>query len=224
MSSTMQPMEVALGGIQSDTRKRGSLCCRCCCDTKRAVIICDVVLVVGLMLRLAVNSFAMIGAEVIEDVSLTDDRFNTAGMTQEQLNIIRSRMSNDESLLEGDTVLSMISIVTLGISLVGAFKYNWKLVVPAIPFLILHGFFPLFNPIALLLFGAWCYPHIVFIQEVREGIMTKENYPNEEASCCCMKMKRTNFISAASDDLHLQESVGRTNMSTVPDTPDTEII
>jgi hypothetical protein len=38
-------------------------------------------------------------------------------------------------------------------------------------------------------FGSFClflYPHVIFIKEVREGIMSKENYDNERHSCCCV--------------------------------------
>eukprot|EP00546_Thalassionema_frauenfeldii_P021898 CAMPEP_0178905480 /NCGR_PEP_ID=MMETSP0786-20121207/6298_1 /TAXON_ID=186022 /ORGANISM="Thalassionema frauenfeldii, Strain CCMP 1798" /LENGTH=217 /DNA_ID=CAMNT_0020577091 /DNA_START=194 /DNA_END=847 /DNA_ORIENTATION=+ len=213
----MEPMEVGVDGFQADAGKRGRLCCGFCCDTKRAVIISDIIIIFGLMLTLALDSFAMVGAEVLEEVNLNDDRFNTAGMTQDQLNIMKSVMVKDESLIERDTILTMISIIALGISLVGAFQYRWKLVVPVVPFLILHGFIPLFNPLAILFFGAWCYPHIIFILEVRDGIMTKENYPNEEASCCCMRTNRTAFSSPPGDDLHLQQSVNQANTSVSPD-------
>jgi hypothetical protein len=30
------------------------------------------------------------------------------------------------------------------------------------------------------------YPHAVLIREIQTGIMTRENYHNEEKSCCCM--------------------------------------
>jgi hypothetical protein len=32
----------------------------------------------------------------------------------------------------------------------------------------------------------FAYPHIVFIQEMRQGIMTEANYPKEEYSMCCV--------------------------------------
>jgi hypothetical protein len=34
--------------------------------------------------------------------------------------------------------------------------------------------------------GYFAYPHFFFIKEVREGIMSKENYNNERMSCCCV--------------------------------------
>lgn len=43
----------------------------------------------------------------------------------------------------------------------------------------------------------FAYPNIVFYQELSEGIMTKENYPNEVHSCCCVPNKRKVSIREA---------------------------
>ena len=34
--------------------------------------------------------------------------------------------------------------------------------------------------------AAFLYPHIGFILEVKKGIMTRDTYPREEFSCCCV--------------------------------------
>ena len=34
--------------------------------------------------------------------------------------------------------------------------------------------------------GCFLYPHVVFIHEIRKGIMNEANYPNEKQSCCCV--------------------------------------
>jgi hypothetical protein len=33
--------------------------------------------------------------------------------------------------------------------------------------------------------GLFAYPHVVFYQEMKQGIMTPENYPNEDQCCVC---------------------------------------
>lgn len=38
----------------------------------------------------------------------------------------------------------------------------------------------------LIYHGCFLYPHVVFIQEIRKGIMNEANYPNEQQSCCCV--------------------------------------
>lgn len=38
-----------------------------------------------------------------------------------------------------------------------------------------------------VLYGAFfAYPHFFLIKEIRAGTMSKENYANEEMSCCCV--------------------------------------
>ena len=38
----------------------------------------------------------------------------------------------------------------------------------------------------LAIIALFAYPHIMFIVEVRKGILTRETYPREEYSCCCI--------------------------------------
>jgi hypothetical protein len=39
---------------------------------------------------------------------------------------------------------------------------------------------------SLIIAAAFIYPQVMFVREVRVGIMTKETYINEEYSCCCV--------------------------------------
>ena len=45
--------------------------------------------------------------------------------------------------------------------------------------------------IAGIITALFVYPSFCFIHEVRSGIMSKETYPREEHSCCCMSERRT---------------------------------
>jgi hypothetical protein len=38
--------------------------------------------------------------------------------------------------------------------------------------------------------GLWIYPHIGLIVEIKKGIMSRETYPREEYSCCCVQGSR----------------------------------
>jgi len=40
-----------------------------------------------------------------------------------------------------------------------------------------------FNAFFVLL---WIYPSVFLTVEIKKGIMTKETYPREEMSCCCV--------------------------------------
>jgi hypothetical protein len=36
----------------------------------------------------------------------------------------------------------------------------------------------------------WIYPHAGLILEIKRGIMSRETYPREEYSCCCVDKRR----------------------------------
>ena len=42
------------------------------------------------------------------------------------------------------------------------------------------------NLVGVLVSGCFAYPHVYLILEMRNGIMTKENYETEKFSCCCV--------------------------------------
>jgi len=79
------------------------------------------------------------------------------------------------------------------IGMAGAIYYNSKMV-------LLSAFWNLLVGILSLFFGGWgglgvfvaaffAFPNFMFNQEMTEGIMTEENYVNEEHSCCCVATK-----------------------------------
>jgi hypothetical protein len=84
-----------------------------------------------------------------------------------------------------------LTLVTIGVSflgIMGAKDYiEWKVMVAAAWYIIgallsLRGL----DVIGVIFSALFAYPHIVFIQEMRNGIMTEENYPKEEYSICCV--------------------------------------
>jgi len=38
----------------------------------------------------------------------------------------------------------------------------------------------------LIFLMLWVYPSVGFVMEVHKGIMSRETYPREEFSCCCI--------------------------------------
>jgi hypothetical protein len=42
-----------------------------------------------------------------------------------------------------------------------------------------------FNPLGAILAGFFCYPHAVFYYEIKNGVMSRENYPREKNCCDC---------------------------------------
>ena len=82
----------------------------------------------------------------------------------------------------------ILRMVANAVGIYGAWKFNIYFVGASLAAYILECLFALIglNLGGLLYAGFFAYPHVVFIREVRAGIMTKANYPNEEQSCCCV--------------------------------------
>jgi hypothetical protein len=147
------------GTMSDDKVKQGHSCCGCCCDMRRAVIIVNIINLVSLLIQ------------VILFLSVDVDGVNTTLFI----------------------VASIIGFVVLFVGIIGANQFNKWLVGIA-------GFFYAANVIYLLvlsfaapslLFSAalsvlYVYPHVMFVVENGKGIMTQENYKNEEQSCCCV--------------------------------------
>jgi hypothetical protein len=92
-------------------------------------------------------------------------------------------------------VLYCLELVPVGMGLFDAVDYNVYLIGIAALFYTLkclyycttlldaNHAFDLSMPIAMAFFA---YPHFMFISEIRGGIMSRENYENEQHSCCCV--------------------------------------
>lgn len=160
----MQPVKVG--------SKRSHSCCGCCCDTRRAVIVVNIISVcLGV---LAILSIVMVSSDAYK-AQVDDDQVLTA------LNEI-----------DGTKVGMSISFASVGIlcnacGIFGARKFNqwaiivagsWYLVevVRSVVYLDLGG---------AIMAGFFVYPHVVFWQEMQKGIMTPEMYQQEEQCCNC---------------------------------------
>jgi hypothetical protein len=146
----------ALPAVEDDNEKRGHSCCGCCCDTRRAVVIVDVI-----YLHLTLLSLFAGGSE---------------------------SSSSDGPSAGAIVFLSLLMIVATILGIVGALRYNIYMVGLAIlPFFIEFIAYLGYGPYWLVPIVALCvYPHVMFIKEVHEGIMTKERYTHEQQSCCCV--------------------------------------
>jgi hypothetical protein len=107
---------------------------------------------------------------------------------------------NDFLLLleDYDWVLIILLIICIVFSLVpirGAMVYQRGMVLTAALWYCLVGIFSLLLMGIAAGVGVFCcgflaYPHLVLYQEIGEGIMTEDNYPDEMHSCCCVYSER----------------------------------
>jgi hypothetical protein len=153
--------------------KQGHKCCGDCCDVRRAVIIVNLISVFSVVFGLALFASALARSDFEEKMS-----GQTVGM-----------------------VIVILEMVFYGMGVYGAISYNQWLVASALALysaLVVYSIALVVNSVLMAdefwyfyFFGIlrnalFAYPHWFLIQEIRSGIMTVENYPNEKHSCCCV--------------------------------------
>jgi hypothetical protein len=153
------------------TVRRSHTCCGCCCDTRRAVIVVNIVTIC-----LAALSILMIKTFTSEKflASLDDDANREAWA------------SIEGEAVGFNIVLGLLAMACSISAIYGAIKFNRIFVlIGAIWFGLdaIHSI--IFKDIGGFLMSAFfCYPHVVFYREISDGIMTPGNYPKEEKCCC----------------------------------------
>ena len=194
---SMKPMEYASvqspGGIESTGPKMGHKCCGGCCDMRRAVIICDIILLVGGVLSLCFEGIGVYGASAVANMSFDDDTFAsfeddaTAENFQEgfegQQAQAQALMKQAEDLLLVLMVMTSITLATTVASIWGAINYNYWPVAANTICLGIRAILPFFMGAPSIMGAAitalWIYPHIVFCVEVRNGVLCRETYGRE---------------------------------------------
>lgn len=187
---------VSLGDTNSSLpmwqqEKQGAKCCGCCCDYRRAVI---VLAIITICIDIGYILLALIAASTpTTRVDADDDAV----------------LAVYEDSATYQAIFSGVSLFCSICALLGANKFNIPLVAintlwyvanfiagtiislntinemneiattdvtyTAVPSIILGA-------VVAMLF---MYPHIGFMYEVKNGIMSFETYPREEYSCCC---------------------------------------
>eukprot|EP00538_Stauroneis_constricta_P009356 CAMPEP_0119566724 /NCGR_PEP_ID=MMETSP1352-20130426/33936_1 /TAXON_ID=265584 /ORGANISM="Stauroneis constricta, Strain CCMP1120" /LENGTH=182 /DNA_ID=CAMNT_0007615883 /DNA_START=157 /DNA_END=705 /DNA_ORIENTATION=- len=146
--------------------KRGHSFCGGCCDMRRAVIIVDCIMI-G-MLLLDILGVAVLGSEQVDDDNL-------------------AQMIADIPTRRLCTIF-ILEIICCAIAIFGALRYSVYPVFVGLGLYVVAAMMSLFifNVAGILISVLFAYPHAVFIQEVRVGVMRPETYDsNERQSCCC---------------------------------------
>lgn len=166
-----QPVDPATGlGI-----KQGHKCCSCCCDVRRATIIVNIIAAV----LNAMSILAVLSAKgVVANAQDADD------------DEIQQAVADFEAIPVGPWFY-VVQVLRVGLALAGIFgalKYKVPLIGAAAAMYIGDIILSLvnFEIAGVVLAGFFLYPHFFLIQEIRQGIMSQENYVNEQHSCCCV--------------------------------------
>jgi hypothetical protein len=185
MSTTDDTNEHAMPEETSYERK-GRSCCFCFCDMRRAVIILN-------MIAILAGIADLTGTYFILDAT-KDDVAEEASQQMDALD---------------DLWRKLIALISVGfgtslVAIVGAVMFSRRMValnagyVVVSQTLIIYFSLDAANDVDEYSYGAvnmlspiiktvmMVFAHLSFVREVSEGIMSKENYHNEEQSCCCV--------------------------------------
>jgi len=176
------------------------VCIRSCCDFRRAVIIMNVIAVILAIIGLA-TTFA--GAQLLNSLSTNQqeeeliDNFDSTVLVNKIFGFLSLLMA----------AIAIVGAVKFNVWLVGL-HIVWLIIstitLPIIFAQDCNAFIDEYDKLydtdtsdedcvstwnvfySVVFSIIWIYPHIGFILEVKNGIMTKETYPREEFSCCCV--------------------------------------
>jgi len=188
------PMQTS-GVPMYQQEKQGEKCCKCCCDYRRAVIVINIIFIVA-------GVISILGA-------ITSSQFNQNSGTIDDDTVVKDELKDLNVL---NSIISGIGLVASIASLVGAVNYNiylvavnviWMMIQYIASVIISEQFYnsiddkvegDLSSPILsyviqAVVVGLFIYPHVGFIREVKSGIMSRETYPREEYSCCCVSRR-----------------------------------
>jgi hypothetical protein len=178
-SSMLSPMMSPISPVYEPINmraKKGHICCGYCCDVRRAVIILNLLNILLSVLWLALFTA---GYDIIENSALNPDADDA----------IKEEAALLKTLPMGLLIfLGLLQICCYAVGIMGAIHFDRRMLKVAIGWYAMSLFanlvqFQVLSAIATLLF---IYPLYYLDKEIKENIMTPENYPNEVQSCCCI--------------------------------------
>ena len=160
----MQPAKLA--------GKQSHACCGCCCDTRRAVAVVNAISMC--FAALAILSIALLSSDAYA-AQFDDDQVVAA-----------------VNKIDGAAVGMTISFAAVGMlcnasGIFGARWFNkWAVMIAGSWYLVeLLRSLAYFDIGGAIMAGFFVYPHVIFWQEMRKGIMTPATYQQEEQCCNC---------------------------------------
>jgi hypothetical protein len=164
---------VEVAELMENGPKRGHKCCGGCCDVRRAVIIVNIISSAVLLITI----WSTVAGKIMSQTMVLDDDKAQQGIDSVAVTPIWPIIA----------LLAVITVVHI-LGVVGAIFYQtWMVAISALGYFVpmIVGLIQL-NPFYVIFNTLFFYPHYFLIKEVRQEIMTKENYHNEKMSCCCV--------------------------------------
>lgn len=185
----MKTMQISYGEeVVTDSSEYHTSCFGFCCDFRRAVIIVNgISLGINLlgMILVAVGFKAIAGGAMNDAMDEIDD--DQVKQAMEQMN------GGGGALIGFVEVIIFIGVIFAALGIFGALKYNKCALITASVYYSLSVVGSLFSinsdnlglGLVNIIFPClWLYPHVCFLILMDKGVMTPENYPKIEKSCC----------------------------------------
>jgi len=151
-------------------RRRAHICCGC--DTRNAILTVDTLAVCWYVVMMV--SFSLL---LGDNLQYDDDRVQS----------VMDALDNTTIGLE--IARAVVGIVLASIGIVGATLFSRFMTSIGAAWYVFESINCLFfgNFIGAIVAAGFCYPHAVFYEELKTGIMSRENYPKEKicCDCCC---------------------------------------
>jgi len=190
-----EPAEVPM----KDQPKKGSICCGCCCDMRRA---CVVLSIIGMI----INIIYVIAAAAGTGLGFGLARFakGNENFSQEDVDNLNAVGAFSAMTAIGYAVIFFFDVWWL----IAALRYN-VCMLSVVVFCLLcsmgyyiwvgwvntqsmidQGYATSANHVGdvlgpVIVWGLFMYPVIGLISEIKSGVMSPETYPREAHSCCC---------------------------------------
>jgi hypothetical protein len=157
-------------------------CCGGCCDVRRAVVVVN-------LIQLCFLAFSVVGLSFMTYMNRHPGAYSDLdgnGITDDEITQFYNELNSVNFIYVW--IHTAISIIATVGGIYGAIQYQY------VPVLFCGSMYFINAILALIMFDVggfvynifFAYPHYFLFQEIRAGIMTKENYPNIEYSCCCV--------------------------------------
>jgi hypothetical protein len=157
--------------LRVTTERRGQSCCGFCCDMRRAVLI--------------LNGFLVI----LYSIGVWNTVPSWSSHRRDH------HVENDDDDNDNDTwrfLKMLLKLICFVLGMWGALSFStWQLYFPIMVHLhtIVVSCGIIFSDWDVMPIGigiSFLYPHVVLMQEIQNGILSKETYPFEAQSCCCV--------------------------------------
>uniref|UniRef100_A0A6T6HSJ6 Uncharacterized protein n=1 Tax=Craspedostauros australis TaxID=1486917 RepID=A0A6T6HSJ6_9STRA len=167
--------EATINAIPTPGVKRGHVCCGGCCDVRRATIIVNIIM-------LCITLLGLLGVAAAKGVA------SQAAENADDDETITSLQALSDAPVGVLVAVLLVQSACYVCGIFGAIKYNSPLVLVAFVCYCVTFAFDLFgaNIVGMIITACFAYPHFFLHQEIRNGVMTPENYINEQQSCCCV--------------------------------------